>query len=329
MPIAQEQQRPTIPPAIPPRPLPRASNVPTVDFVADSQLAAQQTITTAAMTTGFAYLRNLPIHIDFLGVRRLFDQCYASPEFASRFKMPGKDRPSAFNRQGKWVGDEGVDDKASLDLPARVFRGPFAEILKHAYGDDFQNIIAFFQAVEEQLVPLVVQATSDAISNRTGADVDVWSIRRDGNLHFRLIDYHRSTPQPRQACRAHRDGSIATIIFQDGTGGLEIQDNRTGQWVGIPGNEVVLMWGRSGEVFSGGEVKAVNHRVNTIATERRTPAIVFIGADHSTELKPLAATHRVGGAVGANGSGVTVGMMHQIMKQHRQRREAFQRRFAP
>src|SRR5579871_4257411 len=131
MSILQQPQIAVAPPPIPPRPLPRATNVPTVDFAVDSQLQAQQTVTNAAVTTGFAYLRNLPMRPDFPGARRLFDQCYASPEFAGRFKMPGKG-PSAFNRQGKWVGDEGIDDKASLDLPARVFRGPLAEILKNA-----------------------------------------------------------------------------------------------------------------------------------------------------------------------------------------------------
>jgi hypothetical protein len=95
-------------------------------------------------------------------------------------------------------------------------------------------------------------------------------------------------------------------MFHPGIGGLEIQDNRMGHsWVGIPGNEVVLIWRRSGEAFSGGEVKAVNHQVNTIgiATERKTPAIVFIRADHSTELRPLAESQRVPGAMGR---GITV-----------------------
>jgi isopenicillin N synthase-like dioxygenase len=75
----------------------------------------------------------------------------------------------------------------------------------------------------------------------------------------------------------HRDDTIATIIFQDGIGGLEIQDQQTGQWFAVPANETIVMWGRAGEAFSGGVVRAVDHRVNTIAMARRTSTILFIG----------------------------------------------------
>jgi hypothetical protein len=47
----------------------------------------------------------------------------------------------------------------------------------------------------------------------------------------------------------------------------------------------------------GGEVKAVNHWVNAIATGRM-PAVVFIGVDHSTELRPLTQSQRVPGTMG-------------------------------
>ena len=277
------------PPPVPPRPLPPPTNVPTIDFAVDSQLVAQQKITNAALTTGFAYLRNLPMHIDFAGAQRIFNEAYSSPAFASRFQWPGN-VPSAFTRYGKWAGDENEDDKARINFPSHSFRGgPWAQTTINKFGPDFPGIAAFYMDVEDQLVPLVIQATSDAIAYRTGVeDVDIWSVRKEGNLYFTLIDYHRSSAVRRlQGMGEHRDETIATIIFQDGIGGLEIQDQRTGQWFAVPGNEVIVMWGRAGEAFSGGIVKAVNHRVNTIATTRRTSAIAFISADASAKWEPL------------------------------------------
>jgi 2OG-Fe(II) oxygenase superfamily len=283
------------PPPIPPRPLPPPTNVPTVDFAVDSQFTAQQTITNAALTTGFAYLRNLPMEIDFAAARRIFDEAYSSPAFANRFQWGGN-VPSAFTRYGKWAGDESEDDKATITFPSHSFRGgPWAQATINKFGPDFPGIAAFYLAVEDQLVPLVIQATSDAISYRTGVnDVDMWFVRREGKLYFTLIDYHRSPAVRRlQGMQEHRDDTIATIIFQDGIGGLEIQDQRTGQWFSVPGNEVIVMWGRAGEAFSGGIVRAVNHRVTTIATTRRMSAIAFIGADDSAQWKPLVETRRV------------------------------------
>jgi isopenicillin N synthase-like dioxygenase len=97
------------------------------------------------------------------------------------------------------------------------------------------------------------------------------------------------------------------VIFQDGNGGLEIQDQRMGQWFAVLGKEVVLMWGRAGEGLLDGIVRAVNHRVNTIPTVRRTSAIAFIGVDDSAKWKLLVQSLQSQNSTGRTGNRITVG----------------------
>lgn len=231
------------------------------------------------------------MQINFAAVQRLFDTLYNTPQLTQRLNDASQAvRPGAsgfFRLGGKWAGDDVIDNKASIHLSSRILRNLPGELLKMRLGTDFEHVMTFLEAVEEQLVPLVMQATSDAISNSTGRDVDLWDIRRQGNVGFSLIDYHRTDASPRQGAREHRDASIATIIFQDGSGGLEMHDPATGQWYPVPGHETVVMWGRSGHVFSGGRIKAANHRVTAIPSLRRNSAVVFIGADNDTPLQPL------------------------------------------
>jgi hypothetical protein len=79
---------------------------------------------------------------------------------------------------------------------------------------------------------------------------------------------------------------------------------------------MVLMCGRSGEAFSSGEVKAVNHQVNAIATERRTPAIVFKYGSGSFDRVEATGGESEGPVPMRRG--ITVGMMHRAMRLQRQ-----------
>jgi isopenicillin N synthase-like dioxygenase len=217
---------------------------------------------------------------DFSSIQRLFDTLYCSPTLVSRLNIV-QSRLGVFNYGGKWVGDTAVDNKATFDLSARVLRSYIGTSLKREMGSDFETVMKFFETVEERLIPMVLQATSDAISTPEG---DIWDVHRDGNNNFRLIDYHRSSA-PRPGAREHRDPNTATIIFQDGSGGLEIQDPSSGVWRSVPGDETVVMWGRSGHVLSGRRIAAVNHRVSAIQSTRRNTAVCFISPDLDASLQ--------------------------------------------
>jgi len=270
-----------LPPTITPAVSSAASFVPVVDIRSDPQHVVQQTISNAAITTGLVFVRNLPMRPDFSSIQRLFDKLYQNPMLAARL-MGG------FNRGGSWTGDQAIDDKASLGFNSQILRTIRTTPLPRVMGPDFDTTITFFEAVQSQLVPLVLGATSDVIANSSGeANSELWNIHREGNYNFRLIDYHHPDGSTRQGAREHRDGGTATIIFQDGSGGLEIQDPQTETWHTVPPNETVVMWGRAGHLFSGGRIRAVNHRVQGIPTNRRNVAVCFIAPDLDVPLRPI------------------------------------------
>lgn len=273
-------------PPIPPRPRPRppmsASAIPVIDLVVDSPDVAQQAITRGATTIGCVFLRNLSMQPDFAAIQGLFDTLYQSPQISSRLEQFG-----VFQRSGKWAGDNVIDDKASLGLGARKLWGMKDYPLKRFLGPNFATVVKFYEAMEESLIPWVLQATSNVISNVSGHEVDMFDIHQEGHFNLRLLDYHRSSSTPRLGAREHRDLSMATIIFQDGAGGLEIQDPETGKWLPVPPHETVLMWGNCGTVLSGGRIVAANHRVNAIPSQRRNSAVCFISPDKNTVLQPL------------------------------------------
>ena len=252
-----------------------------MDIRADPQEVVQQTISNAAITTGLVFVRNLPMRPDFLSIQRLFDKLYQNPMLAARLT-------GGFNRGGSWTGNDAVDDKASLGFNSQILQTIRITPLLRVMGPEFERTVTFFEAIQSQLVPLVLGATSDVIANSSGEpNSELWEIHREGNCNFRLIDYHRPTGSTRQGAREHRDAGTATIIFQDGSGGLEIQDPQTETWHTVPPNEIVVMWGRAGHLFSGGRIRAVNHRVRDIPTSRRNVAVCFIAPDLDAPLRPI------------------------------------------
>jgi isopenicillin N synthase-like dioxygenase len=189
-----------------------------------------------------------------------------------------------FKIAGKVTDDENVDDKATIDLSAKRLRLLHDEVLKGDLGHEFADTVNFFETVEEQLVPLVLQATSNIISTTDG--IDFHGVHAEGNNNFRLTDYTRSTPR-RHGCGEHRDYGTATIIFQDGSGGLEFQDPLTLEWRAVPGDETVVVWGWCAHILSGGKINAVKHRVKNILSARRNTAVFFVAPDLITRLMPL------------------------------------------
>jgi isopenicillin N synthase-like dioxygenase len=256
--------------------------IPVVDFVRDSPSTAQQIVSHAATTDGLAFVRNLPHQPDFLAIQRLFDNLYQSPQLAARLNSTYEKR-GVFKLAGKLTDDPTVDDKATIDLSAHRLQHIQDYQLLQDLGTEFETTVKFFEAVEKQLVPLVLHATASVI----GKNVDLHSIHQERNNNFRLIDYHSSASSLRHGCGEHRDYGTATIIFQDGSGGLEFQDPQTDEWHSVPGHETVIVWGWSGHVLSGGKAVAIKHRVKSIGGPRRNTAVWFIAPDLETSLQPL------------------------------------------
>jgi len=293
-------------------------SIPVVDLANDSSAVAQQTVSDAAQSTGLVYIRNVPIQPDFAAIQRLFDTLYQSPLLMARLNSTYPKR-GVFKVAGKLTDDETVDDKITLDLSAQRLQYLQDDTLRKDLGVDFDTAVKFFEAVEEKLVPLVLQSTSNVISTAE-VEIDLRDVHRENNNNFRLTDYHHAPSSRRHGCGDHRDYGTATLIFQDGTGGLEFQDPLSKEWLPIPGNETVLMWGWCGHTLSGGKIRAVRHRVKTIQSARRNTAVCFIAPDLNTPLQPLVDNAGGFADIVRNGK-VTVEMFKEMMGKKWRRRE--------
>jgi len=210
--------------------------IPVVDFTRDSPSTAQQIVSHAATTDGLVFVRNLPHQPDFLAIRRLFDSLYQSPQLAARLNSTYEKR-GVFKLAGKLTNDPTVDDKSTIDLSAQRLQYIQDSQLLQDLGAEFETTVKFFETVQKQLVPLVLNATASVI----GKNVDLDSVHQERNNNFRLIDYHSSASPVRRGCGEHGDYGTATIIFQDGSGGLEFQDPQTDEWHAVPGHETVIV----------------------------------------------------------------------------------------
>ncbi len=64
-------------------------------------------------------------------------------------------------------------------------------------------------------------------------------------------------------CETHVDSGVFTVLYQDKTGGLQVQNRRSKKWYNVPFNNkaLVVNTGRAMEFLSQGKFKATNHRV--------------------------------------------------------------------
>jgi isopenicillin N synthase-like dioxygenase len=91
----------------------------------------------------------------------------------------------------------------------------------------------------------------------------------NGVSTLRLIRYPaREVTEPLSGV-AHVDSGILTLLAQDGVGGLQAK-NRTGSWIDIPAADdaLVVNFGRLLELWTGGDIRATEHRVLSTGRER-------------------------------------------------------------
>ena len=64
-------------------------------------------------------------------------------------------------------------------------------------------------------------------------------------------------------CETHVDSGVFTVLYQDKTGGLQVQNRKNKKWYNVPFNNkaLVVNTGRAMEFLSKGKYKATNHRV--------------------------------------------------------------------
>ncbi|KAL7756536.1 hypothetical protein ACKLNR_013529 [Fusarium oxysporum f. sp. zingiberi] len=198
----------------------------------------------------------------FDAIWRLFDHPRANAENASSLN-------AAYPKRGIFktaaMNNATSDQKFTIDLsPARNGRIP--EALRELAGDGFNEVLDFFQDVNSTYVAQIMSIMHELI----GADLS--QVHKTGNLNYRLCDYNTDTADPTSdnGCGAHTDYGIFTIIFQDGTSGLEIEHaEQPGLWVPVPGDATV--------VLAGWRTPGV----------RRLSAVLFVAPDVEATLRPL------------------------------------------
>lgn len=224
---------------------------------------------------------DLGVKAPFASIRALFDYLYTHPNDAAALNATyphrGILKTSAMHKTSS-------DQKFTIDLsPSRNALIP-APLQRSLADHGLNEVFEFFQGVSKNYVPNVLESLSVL------AGVDLGQAHKSWNMNFRLCDYNPKTaaPESDNGCGSHTDYGTFTIIFQDGTSGLELEDaNAPGTWVSVPGDATVILTGWCAVVLSGGRISAARHRVRRVPGVRRFSAVLFVAPDLDVPLKPL------------------------------------------
>ncbi|CAF9940667.1 MAG: hypothetical protein HETSPECPRED_002480 [Heterodermia speciosa] len=221
-----------------------------------------------------------PIKAPFGQMRRLLDTLLSNPTLAASLN-------NTYPKRGIFktaaLTNTNSDQKLTLDIsPSRLELLPAS--LRTELGPDFDAVVSFFQSVERVHVPQILAALSQLVG------FDMSRLHAARNLNFRLCDYIPSTANPDSSngCGAHRDYGTFSIIFQDKTALTALEaEVSPGIWVPVPPDATVVVCGWCAAVLSGGEIKAVRHRVRRVPGVRRISAVLFVAPDLEVKLRPF------------------------------------------
>ncbi|KAF8241781.1 Clavaminate synthase-like protein [Wilcoxina mikolae CBS 423.85] len=253
--------------------------IPAISYINTPHPTALHHLTTAAKTHGLAAITSLPTP-PFTSIQHLFDTLLTNPALAASLNATYPTR-GIFKHAA--LTNPNCDQKLIIDL-SRVRVSHIPCELRNDLGKEFAEVLRFFEDIHNNLVPLLLSATSEIIGS------DVSALHAAENVNYRLCDYRPSSSHGVAAprCGEHRDYGTFTIIFQNGEGGLEYF-SPSGEWVLLPGDAVLVLWGLCGQIFSGDKIKAVRHRVlkTTSPVARRNTAVMFVAPDLDATLKPM------------------------------------------
>lgn len=119
---------------------------------------------------------------------------------------------------------------------------------------------------------------------------DIKYLADSGNFNYCLCNYNTDTADPESdnGCGAHTDYSTFTIIFQDGTLGLEMEDaEQPGVWIPMPRDATVVLAGWCSVILSSSCIRVTHHWVRRTLGVRRLSAVLFLAPDLDVTLQPL------------------------------------------
>lgn len=201
-----------------------------------------------------------------LTLNRYFPTQSGSPDnLKEGFEIgPGKHESSdLLNKEPKSMDEMAQASTIQLN-EANVW--PFPEVYPHSSRENLAQLYQELQNLSKQLLSLLAIAlgqSKNIFENQGWMDHSISTLR--------LLHYPPSRPNPpaevrngaaKLCCTPHTDSGILTLLHQDRTGGLEVQNAR-GVWVPapyLPGSLVVNIGDLMARV-SGGRYVATMHRV--------------------------------------------------------------------
>ncbi|KAJ5779117.1 hypothetical protein N7457_006837 [Penicillium paradoxum] len=222
---------------------------------------------------------NIDTKAPFSAIKALFDHLNNHPDDVAKLNATYPHRGVIKNAALRKTES---DQKFTIDLsPMRESRIP--EALRETLNPHgLSEVLEFFNSISTQYVPTILSSLSIL------AGTDLSTAHASYNMNYRLCDYNPNTaaPESSNGCGAHTDYGTFSIIFQDGTPGLELEEV-PGTWAPVPGDATVILTGWCAVILSGGRVVAARHRVRRAPGVRRLSAVLFVAPDLDVKLKPL------------------------------------------
>lgn len=217
----------------------------------------------------------------FVAIERLFDHLQLNPEDAAALN-------AIYPRRGihktAAMKNPNSDQKFTIDISSHRSVLIQSELSPSLARHGLNEILTFFEAVNQAWVGRIM----DSLHHLAG--VDLTPAHQHAQINFRICDYNPETvsPDSENGCGAHTDYGTFSIIFQDGTSGLEFEDPSSDDtWIPVPGYATVVLTGWCAVILTGANVIAARHRVRRTPGVRRLSAVLFVAPHPEVVLSPL------------------------------------------
>lgn len=238
-------------------------------------------------TTGFAYLTDLPISFGHDDVFKLCDEFFKTIPKEEKMKLAKKTfvKENENTYRGYFPPQEGADNlKEGFELgtPTNKHVTPapadvkFSLIEPNVWPSDMPEFRSSCEKLHNELQALASRLLS-LLTVSLGKPAAFFDPYLTNSLSTLRLLHYPPIPSSRQQeliCTPHTDSGIMTLLHQDPTGGLEVQ-NSAGEWIPapyVPGSIVVNIGDLMAKV-SGGRWVATYHRVRAAKREKEEPRV--------------------------------------------------------
>jgi isopenicillin N synthase-like dioxygenase len=181
------------------------------------------------------------------------------------------------------------------DLPGddpRVLRGEYncgPNLFPDVLGREFKDTCMEYYYAARNLAEDVMRAIALALGLNEGYFDDILGAKAFATL--RLIHYPPTpeTGSKERGVGAHRDFGCITLLLQDSTGGLQVQDEKTGAWLDVQPvqSAYVVNLGNAMMRWTNHHYTSNTHRVMNFSGKDRYSAPFFYNCDVESVMRTL------------------------------------------